>query len=476
MSDPHALNVFTWRGRIGRARYLGTGLILVALKHNIDRFIASMFGYPLGIFNYWIFQKPEGIRGLHPQHKPIGITELSPDDVRFYLVLVLFAVPFIWAGVTLTLRRLRDAELPLWLVALFFIPFVNLLFFVVLAAIPSRRSRKSESPIPARVGRFIPESKFGSAIFGILITALLAVVEIVFSTNGLGNYGWGLFVGIPFFLGLNSSLICGFHRPRSLPTCLAVATLSTVLVGLALFSFAVEGLICLVMALPLGLFVALIGGFIGFVIQDRPHYAIDTFRVVSLGVLVIPGLLLLEYVNGQTSPLYEVKTSVVIKSDPKTVWNHVVSFSQLPPPTEAMFKTGLAYPISAEMRGQGAGAERFCIFSTGAFVEPITVWDEPRLLAFNVTSQPPAMKELSIYSEVHPPHLENYFVAQRGQFELKPLPDGTTLLEGTTWYENRYWPTPYWHLWSDYIVNGIHYRVLLHIKSLAEQESQKAQN
>jgi hypothetical protein len=49
-------------------------------------------------------------------------------------------------------------------------------------------------------------------------------------------------------------------------------------------------------------------------------------------------------------------------------------------------------------------------------------------------------------------------------------------LEGTTWYQNRYWPAPYWHLWSDYVIDGIHNRVLLHIKSLAEQESQKAKN
>src|SRR5215213_329348 len=476
MLDPDLLNVFTWRGRIGRARYLGSGVILLALKHNIDRLVAATLGYPWGVFNYWIFEKPRGIEALFPQRDPVTITELNPSDTGFYLVLVLFALPFIWAGVTLTLRRLRDAELPLWLVALFLIPFINLIFFVVLAAIPSRQSRESEdSQVPSHVGRFIPESKFGSAIFGILITTFLAVVETVFSANGLGNYGWGLFVGIPFFLGLNSSLICGFHRPRSLGTCLLVATISVLLVGLALFALAFEGIICLAMALPLAIPIALFGGFIGYEIQKRRTFSANTLHVVSVGVLLMPGLIFLEYAIGATPPVYEVKTSVVIKSDPETVWTHVVTFSQLPPPTEAMFKTGLAYPIRAEMHGQGVGAERHCVFSTGAFVEPITVWDEPRLLAFGVSSQPPAMQELSIYNDVHPPHLDNYFIAQRGQFELKRLPDGSTLLEGTTWYQNRYWPAQYWHLWSDYIMEGIHKRVLLHIKSLAENGHKEAQ-
>ena len=463
MSDPHLFNVFTPLGRIGRARYLGTGLALLGLKHNIDRLLAHEFGYPWGFLNYWVFSG----RG--------DIMELTPRDTGFYIALLLVALPFIWAGITLTLRRLRDAELPLWLVILFFVPFLNVIFFIVLAAIPTRQSVDEESGLPSRVGRFLPESKFGSAIFGILITTLLGMLEIVLSANGLKNYGWGLFVGIPFFLGLNSSLICGFHRPRSLGTCLLVATISVLLVGLALFALAFEGIICLAMALPLAIPIALFGGFIGYEIQKRRTFSANTLHVVSVGVLLMPGLIFLEYAIGATPPVYEVKTSVVIKSDPETVWTHVVTFSQLPPPTEAMFKTGLAYPIRAEMHGQGVGAERHCVFSTGAFVEPITVWDEPRLLAFGVSSQPPAMQELSIYNDVHPPHLDNYFIAQRGQFELKRLPDGSTLLEGTTWYQNRYWPAQYWHLWSDYIMEGIHKRVLLHIKSLAENGHKEAQ-
>ena len=56
------------------------------------------------------------------------------------------------------------------------------------------------------------------------------------------------------------------------------------------------------------------------------------------------------------------------------------------------------------------------------------------------------------------------------------LPDGTVLLEGTTWYQNRFWPAPYWHLWSDAIIDSIHNRVLLHIKTLAENAPQKGTN
>lgn len=458
----HPLNVWSWHGRVGRARYLVTGVVLLAVKHNIDRFLAAVYGYPWGIFNYWVFDTIDPIVGAR------SLANL-PDRATFYTLLVLIALPFIWIGTVMTLRRLRDADLPLALVVLFFLPLINLIFFAILSALPSSSASDEPSRLfSARVRRLIPEGEFGSAVFGVVATVFLTTLEIVFTTNGLGSYGWGLFVGIPFFLGLSSTLIYSFHRPRSLGKCLLVATIATGLVGLVLFAIAVEGFICLGMALPLALVLALFGSFIGWVLQKGPSFAPSTLNVVSVGFLLIPGLILLEHSFGGPPPLYQVKTSVVIKSSAENVWTNVVSFSQLPPPTEAMFSTGIAYPIRAEIRGRGVGAVRHCIFSTGPFVEPITTWDEPRLLAFDVTEQPRAMEELSLYNELNPPHLDNYFLSRKGQFELKALPDGTTLLEGTTWYENRFWPAPYWHLWSDYIIHRIHTRVLSHIKTLSE--------
>jgi uncharacterized membrane protein YhaH (DUF805 family) len=452
-------DLWSWHGRIGRARYLGTGFVLLAIKHNIDRLLAAYFGYRWEIFNYWVFDSPSGIETL------------TRREASFYATLMVIALPFIWIGTVLTLRRLRDANLPLWLVVFFFLPFFNLVFFIILAVIPSSEPLgRHRSDLWDKVSRLIPHSEFGSAVLGVVATAILAFLITALSANGLGNYGWGLFVGIPFFLGLNSALIYGFHQPRSLGRCLLVAILSTGLVGVSLFALAIEGLVCLIMALPLAVVLALFGGFIGFVLQQRHDFSTHSLPVVSVVFLLMPGLTLLEYSLGQTPPVYAVKTSVAIKANRETVWSHVIAFAQLPPPTEPMFKTGIAYPIRAEISGHGVGAIRHCVFSTGQFVEPITVWDEPRLLRFDVTAQPRAMEELSLYSDLRPPHVENYLISQRGQFELKSLPNGTTLLEGTTWYQNRFWPAAYWRLWSDYIIHHIHMRVLTHIKTLAENQ------
>jgi uncharacterized membrane protein YhaH (DUF805 family) len=452
-----AIDFWSWQGRVGRARYLVIGVIMLAIKHNIDRVVAASHGYPWSVFNYWVFKTPS------------GIDSITRDEANFYGELLIIALPFIWIGTVLTLRRLRDAGLPLWLVVIFFLPFLNLFLFLLLIILPSNQSAGAQAdPFPAKFSDLIPKSEFGSAVLGIVVTAVVSVLIATLGANGLGNYGWGLFVGIPFFLGLSSVLIYGFHQPRPVGRCLGVAMLSLAFVGLTLFAIAVEGVICLVMALPLAGALTLFGGFIGFLLQQRRQYAANSFHIVSIAFLVMPGFILLEQYSRETPSLYAVRTSVVIAAKPETVWRHVVSFAELPPPTEKMFKTGIAYPIRAEINGQGPGAVRHCVFSTGAFVEPITVWDEPRLLQFNVTSQPAAMQEKSLYSDLRPPHLEHYLISKKGQFQLTALADGTTRLEGTTWYQNRFWPAFYWHLWSDYIIHRIHYRVLAHIRTLAE--------
>src|SRR5689334_10307517 len=121
------LNLWSWDGKIGRGPYFATGLILFVIKHNLDRIVAAMAGYKWSPVSYWVFMTPD------------GITALSPANAMFYVVLLIVAIPFIWVGVVLTLRRLRDAQLPLWLVMLFFVPFLNLVFFVILSVIPTRQ-------------------------------------------------------------------------------------------------------------------------------------------------------------------------------------------------------------------------------------------------------------------------------------------------------------------------------------------------
>jgi hypothetical protein len=111
---------------------------------------------------------------------------------------------------------------------------------------------------------------------------------------------------------------------------------------------------------------------------------------------------------------------------------------------------------------------RYCVFSTGPFVEPITIWEPGRRLAFDVQRAPLPLIELTPYDSIAPPHLHGFLESRRGEFRLIALSNGHTRLEGSTWYTVRMGPEGYWQVFGDYLIHQIHLRVLEHIKGQAE--------
>jgi hypothetical protein len=232
------------------------------------------------------------------------------------------------------------------------------------------------------------------------------------------------------------------------------------------FALGVEGGICLLMVAPLGLVVALMGGAAGRVLARMRQSSVH--GALLIGVLFPWGVS--SEAGSSAAAIREVRSSVVIDAAPAAVWTGVIAFSPIPTPTSPLFRLGLAYPMRARIEGSGVGATRYCIFSTGAFVEPITVWEPGKRLGFDVVESPPPLRELS-FRRIKPPHLEGYLLARRGEFRLVSLPDGRTRLEGSTWYEQRLRPEGYWVIFSDYVISAIHRRVLDHIKTETERSA-----
>ena len=452
---------FRWDGEADRKTYALVGLIGVAIKFNLDRIVAWYFHKSVLLSFYWA-----------PLGSKVRLQHLSGDDSTFLATMLLVSMPFSWIGLAMTVRRLRHAGQPVWLAGLFFVPFVNLLFFLALCFLPKgERLPANEGapwPGPNTLDELIPRSKLGSALVSIAVTTVIGLVFVLMGTQVIGAYGWSLFVGLPFCLGLFSVLTYSYHEPRNVGSCMSVAVLSVALLGVVLLVVALEGIICILMAAPLALILALLGGSLGYSIQSKHWWPRQSPGMISAVLFLTPALFGVEHVAALQSEVFVVHSSLEVHAPPQVVWNKVVAFTEIRAPREMLFRAGIAYPIRAEIAGHGAGAVRRCVFSTGPFVEPIQVWDEPRLLKFGVTENPAPMNELSPYSNLRPPHLHGYFVSKQGQFELTALPGGRTRVTGTTWYQHTMWPSGYWHLWSDYFIHRIHMRVLEHVRDQAE--------
>lgn len=454
---PRLSDLWRWRGTIDRGEYAFWGLLLFAVKYNLDRIISAVvFHRPWFLTNYFVPSPRE------------TLLSLKWTDALFFQNMLILALPFIWVGIVLTLRRLRSLRWPLWFVFLFFIPVVNLFFFLLLCVLPSvSMVTPARSRARGFLDQFIPSGPWGSAALGLVINAISGLVFTALSVNALQNYGWGLFVGLPFCLGFTSVLIYTYHGYRKLGSCLAVACCSVILLSGLLFMFAFEGMICLMMAAPLALILAMFGAAIAYAIQFHPRKQEETPKMFSM-LLVLPLLITGESARPSEAPVFAVTTSVEIDAPPEMVWPHVIHFPELTPPEEWVFRAGIAYPVRAQIFGQGVGAVRHCVFSTGEFTEPITVWQEPELLQFSVTANPDPMREWSFRSGIRPAHLQYFFVSRQGQFFLVRLPGNRTRLEGTTWYQHHMWPARYWKMWSDLLIHQIHFRVLRHVKEISE--------
>src|SRR5262249_15086318 len=122
----------------------------------------------------------------------------------YFLTLLAASLPFLWAGLVLTLRRLRSLGWRPWWVLFFFVPALKLFFFALLCLLPSREETQKPPVIAGRwsgkLCAIIPSNKLGSATVAVLISAALAL-GLGWLCTSLGTYGWTLFVGLPFVMG-----------------------------------------------------------------------------------------------------------------------------------------------------------------------------------------------------------------------------------------------------------------------------------
>lgn len=438
------------QGKVSRSWFVYAGVVLAVLKTTIDTFVRDIPA---------------------PYIQDNWLTPLPTDLAGFQAMLptIWWSVPFIWIGTGLCIMRLRDAGMPRILVPIFFIPAVNLLFFIVCSCVPSREEEGGNS-LEARsrslFSRMVPSNDVGIAGFTILVCSIIGVLGVLAGAYGLGNYGAPLFLGLPFFMGFLSALLYGVRQRRSLRECTGIALLSLFFTACALVCFLIEGIMCILALFPVGMVLVVMGAIVGYSVQALPPEGGGRTQSSLVCGLALAVALTLPVPNSQT--LTSV-TTIRVNRSPVDVWPHVIAFSEISPPKEWLFLQGVAYPVRARIEGRGVGAIRYCEFSTGPFIEPITVWNEPRELRFTVTETPPALTEFNPLGTVIAPHLDGYFDSLGGQFLLTEVEPSVTEIQATTWYTHKVAPVWYWELLSDPILHLIHKRVLEHIKVEAER-------
>lgn len=375
-----------------------------------------------------------------------------------WIPMLAVAVPFLWVGLALTVQRLRALRrAPLWAI-LFFVPFFNVAFFLVLVMMaPAAPAPPDDGQAHGPLDRLVPEDRVACVLMAMVASIALAGAGFFVSYGLHMPYGANVFFAVPFLCGYLTRILIGYRHNVSLAGALGWAAASQLLCGLILVVTLMEGTFCVMIALPVVIPIAMLGAAVA---HWTEAYTFPSLRGKTLCVAALVPLALGfdAFFSYREPGVRAVVTQVRIVASPAEIWTHIVAFPPIerPDAEQDVFDRFMVPRLaSARIEGRGVGAIRHCEFTHGEFVEPILVWKPGQELTFAVTAQPS--------------RLSGSINVRRGQFLFEPQADGSTLLTGTTWYEVSLFPPVYWDRWMSYFLHTTHRRALEHVRDLSER-------
>jgi len=437
---------FTFKGKIGRAPYAAWSVAIFLSQYLIPLAAGNLRGADI-----WSYLVPH--RALRS-----ASGDLLPVLGVAYLLIVA------WPLVALAFRRANDANVGGWIAAFAIAPIIQIPVILVLCVAPSVPDREPRAMI-TQAATSEPVPILASALLGVLAGIGLTLAAVALVTLVFRDYGGALFMLTPFVIGAVSAYIANYREDIGGGQTALTVAIAVLLGSLMLVAVALEGVVCIIMAAPLGLGMALIGGVLGraMALQAR-RPAGQPLQCIAL----LPLMFAVEHVL-PPSAHFDTEQTIAVAAPPDAVWKSILSTDPVEGPLALPFRLGVAYPLRGEVHGEGVGAVRYGEFSTGTAIERMTEWVPNRKLAFVVVSDIPGMRELSPYEHVHAPHVAGYFRTTYTSFELVPRSDGGTDIIERTSHQLRLDPVVYWLPMARWIVRQNNARVLEHIRIHAER-------
>jgi hypothetical protein len=379
------------------------------------------------------------------------------------LAAVALALAVTWILMALSIRRVRRDGADFALTIPMIMPMLQLPMIILLSLVPKTIGGVAQTTVidghpPRKRGAVTLPAMQGALAGGAICLAACAFGTLVF-----GSYGYALFLATPVVVGITAAYLANRKDNIGAARTGYVVAASLMLGAIGIMGVAIEGAICLAMASPIIGVLGWIGGLIGRAAAENRRGKATTLSSIA----ILPMLFIVEGALPPKATFVSVE-SIEVAAGADEVWHSITHMSEISEPPSAPFGWGLAYPISGEIQGEGVGAVRKGVFSTGIAYEQVTVWKPGRELTFDVLSDPPALKELSPYDHVQAPHLAGYFTTAYAKFTLKPLGRGRTRLTLETQHSLDLEPAIYWIPLAQWAIHENKVRVLAHFARQAE--------
>lgn len=276
---------------------------------------------------------------------------------------------------------------------------------------------------------------------------------------------------VPFCLGVLTVYVAERKDRLSWASRIFMPLTPAFIALVAAMVLAWEGLICIVLWLPMYLFMACLGGLVAGLI----HTLIDSTRnrhLTLASIMVLPFVSApLEHTLDLPVQKRVVQNHIDIQASPEVVWQHIIRVEKFRPEEHhrsLAHLIGFPRPLEATLSHEGIGGVRHATFEGDVlFVETITAWEPLERLTFGIKADTSAIPPTTL--DEHVTVGGPYFDVLEGEYRLEKLNDATVRLHLQSVHRLSTQFNAYSSLWTDFIMDDVQSYILSILKTRCEK-------
>ncbi len=284
--------------------------------------------------------------------------------------------------------------------------------------------------------------------------------------------------GMPLSLGFIAVWFGPYRSSRRGIELIVMPWLSSIACLFCALALVWEGIICVIIWLPLVLILSAIGGLLaGLCLKIFKSPRDRNYCVVAVALLpfaVAP----LEQFRAAASETKTVPTQIKIYAPADVVWNQIRSvplISEREQHFSFAHLMGFPRPLEARLEGEGVGAVRYATFEHGVlFVETITEWQEPKRLSFSIRADTAHIPPTTF--DEHVIIGGKYFDVLNGTYSIEDIGGGEVILHLSSEQRLSTRFNFYSHFWTEYLMADLQNYILKIIKRRCETTTTQVAN
>ena len=318
--------------------------------------------------------------------------------------------------------------------------------------------------------------KVALSIFSGLPIALLyaLIVRLTFASKDysflFGTMSCGFLFLVPLAIGALTIRLAPDEYRKSTTYAIFMPWVSIILVAIGSIALALEATICILMALPIFLFLSSLGGFLFR--QKEPNSSKPPIpKNTMLGIILLAPYLVTPFeMQLPTNESHRiVENEIRINAPANMVWENLVNIPSISSNEQqySVFHTfGVPKLEEATLTHEGVGGTRNAIFENGLiFTETINYWDENRRIQFSISP--------SSQSTAPPPYKiigSKYLAVTEMDYWIEQIDENNVILHLRSEHILTTHLNSYAGFWTELIMKNVQAYALRIIKNRSERK------